>query len=89
METIWLKDVKVHSFSGAKIVDINHHIVPLLERKPGEVILHIGTDDIGDSEEVNAQIANELIKLTRKVTNANIRCTVSLLTEETIVSKHR
>ena len=71
------KDVKVHSFSGAKIADMNHHIVPLLERKPDEVILHIGTNDIGDSEEENAQIANELIKLTRKVTNANIRCTVS------------
>ena len=73
--------MKVHSFSGAKIADMNHHIVPLLERKPDEVILHIGTNDIGDSEEENAQIANELIKLTRKVTNANIRCTVSLLTD--------
>ena len=28
------KDVNVHSVSGAKIVDINHHIVSLLERKP-------------------------------------------------------
>ena len=74
------KDVKVHSFSGAKIADMNHHIVPLLERKPDEVILHIGTNDIRDSEEENAQIADELIKLTRKVMNANIRCTVSLLT---------
>ena len=74
------KDVKVQSFSGAKIADMNHHIVPLLERKPDEVILHIGSNDIGDSEEENAQIADELIKLTRKVMNANIRCTVSLLT---------
>ena len=74
------KDVKVHSFSGAKIADMNHHIVPLLERQPDEVILHIGTNEIGDSEEENAQIADELIKLTRKVMNANIRCTVSLLT---------
>ena len=71
------KDVKVHSFSGAKIANMNHHILPMLERKPNEVILHIGTNDIGVSEEENAQIANELIKLTRKVTNANIRCTVS------------
>ena len=69
------------SFSGAKIVDINHHIVPLPERKPHEVTLHTGTNDIGDSEKENAQIADELIKLTRKVMNANIRCTVvSLLT---------
>ena len=74
------KDVKVHSFSGAKIADMNHHIVLLLERKPDEVILHIGTNDIGDSKEENAQIGDELIKLTRKVMNANIRCTVSLLT---------
>ena len=74
------KDVKVHSFSGAKIADMNHHIVPLLERKPDEVSLHIGANDIEDSEEENAQIADELIKLTRKVMNANITCTVSLLT---------
>ena len=75
--------MKVHSFShslcfsGAKIADINHHIVPLLERKPGKVILHIGTNDIGVSEKDNAQIAAELIKLTRKVTNANIRYSLS------------
>ena len=75
-----VKDVKVHEFSGAKIADMNHHLVPLLERKPDGVILHIGTSDIGVSKEENAQIADELIKLTRKVTNANIRCTVSLLT---------
>ena len=35
------KDVKVHSFSGAKIADMNHHVVSLLERKPDEVILHM------------------------------------------------
>ena len=68
------KDVKVHSFSGAKIVDMNHHIVPLLERKPDEVILHIGTNDIGDSEEENAQIADELIKLTRTECKQKMYC---------------
>ena len=52
--------MKVHSYRGAKIADMNHHIVPLLERKPNKVILHIGTNDIGDSEEENAQIADEL-----------------------------
>ena len=72
------KHLNVYSFSGAKIADVNHHIVLLLERKPDEVILHIGTNDIGDSEEENAQIADELIKLTRRAMNANIRCTVSL-----------
>ena len=74
--------MKVHSFSGAKIADMNHHIALLLERKPDEVILHSGTNDIGDSEEENPPIADELIKLTRKVMNANIRCTVSLLTRK-------
>ena len=56
------KDVKVRSFSGAKIADMNHHIEPLLEVKPDEVILHIGTNDIGDYEEDNAQIVDELIQ---------------------------
>ena len=33
--------MKVQSFSGTKIADMNHHILPLLERNPDEVILLI------------------------------------------------
>ena len=39
-------DVRVisKSFSGATCKDMKHYIVPMLEKKPDELILHIGTN---------------------------------------------
>ena len=36
------------SFSGATCKDMKHYIVPTLEKKPDELILHIGTNDLKD-----------------------------------------
>ena len=37
------------SFSGAKCKDMKHYIMPTLEKKPDEIILHVGTNDLKSS----------------------------------------
>ena len=41
-------NVKVRSFPGAKTNDMFHYLVPLLEKDPEHVILHVGTNDSVD-----------------------------------------
>ena len=38
-------NVKVFHFSGARIEDLNHYIVPIIKNKPDYLILHVGTND--------------------------------------------
>ena len=40
--------VSSKSFSGATCKDMKHYIVSTLEKKPDELILHIGTNDLKD-----------------------------------------
>ena len=42
--------VKVRLFPGAKTEDMFHYLVPLLEKMPDYVILHVGTNDAMDYE---------------------------------------
>ena len=42
--------VKVQPFPGAKTEDMFHYLVPLLEKMPDYVILHVGTNDAMDYE---------------------------------------
>ena len=56
----------VRPFSGAKIEDMFDYILPVLRRRPDVVVLHIGTNDLGDrsltSEEIILQRLDELVK---------------------------
>ena len=38
-------NVKVFHFSGARIKDLNHYIVPIIKNKPDCLILHVGAND--------------------------------------------
>ena len=38
--------IKLRSFPGATCSDMYHYLVPILERKPDHVILHVGTNDL-------------------------------------------
>ena len=71
------KRVKVHSFSGVTTTEMKHFIKPLVQRKPSEIILHVGTNDVDihSAEEV----ADNIIKLTDDIKKKGIRCTVSSL----------
>ena len=75
---VWMmsrvKRVKVHSFSGATTTEMKHFIKPLVQRKPTEIILHVGTNvDIYSAEEV----ADNIIKLTDDIKKKGTSCTVS------------
>ena len=54
------KDVAVKSFSGARIADMDDYLRPLLSKKPDEIILHVGTNNIRDesSRSVDEGIVN-------------------------------
>ena len=55
------KKIKVRYFSEAKIKDIYLYIIPLLEKKPENVILHLGTNDVPYKADTN--ILKNLIEL--------------------------
>ena len=40
------KRVKVYSFSGANIEDMEDFLTPIIRRKPDEIILHVGTNNL-------------------------------------------
>ena len=42
------KDIGVKSFSGARIAHMDDYSRPLLRKKPDEIILHVGTNNIRD-----------------------------------------
>ena len=53
--------LKVKSFPGATIMDMQDHIKPLVRKRPARILLHINTDDATDH---NAdQILGELLEL--------------------------
>ena len=70
------KRVKVHSFSGAT-TEMKHFIKPLVQRKPSEIILHVGTNDVDIHS--TEEVADNIIKLTDDIKKEGIRCTVSSL----------
>ena len=39
------RPVKVHNFPGATVVDVEHYLIPIIRKKPSNIILHVGTND--------------------------------------------
>ena len=58
---------QVKSFPGATVNDMSHYIKPSLERKPDEIILHVGTNDIKFKEA--REIAEKVVDLGREIQN--------------------
>ena len=40
------KVVKVYTFSGASFEDMENYLVPLMNRKPDQIVLHVGANDL-------------------------------------------
>ena len=58
------RKVKIRFFPGAKIKDMFHYAIPLLEKKPDHVILHVGTNDgTNDAYKGGSDISNEILEL--------------------------
>ena len=53
-------------------------LTPLLRKKPDELIIHIGTNNL--QEESPNKIASDIIRLAERVRDSGIRSTVSLIT---------
>ena len=55
------KNVKVFCYPGAKIKDIKYHAIPILNKKPSTIILHVGTNNAVQS--TSREIINDLLNL--------------------------
>ena len=72
------KHVKVNSFSGANMEDMEDFLTPIIRRKPNEIILHVGTNYLQNDSP--GMIANDILKLAQKIENHGIRSAISLIT---------
>ena len=64
------------SFSGATFKNLKHYIVPTLEKKPDELILHIGTNDLKDS--APKEIVRDIMAL-KEFVSSQTKVTISEL----------
>ena len=53
-------NLKERSFTGGKTDDMFHYLVPLLEKNPDYVILHVGTNDAVDHQ--SSDIISKILK---------------------------
>ena len=66
----------VKTFPGATVEDMSDYVMPSLRRKPTEVILHVGTNDIKTSEP--REIAEGIVDLGLKIQNHSPDCNVTI-----------
>ena len=73
------KSVKVYSFSGADTEDMEHFLQPLINKKPDQITLHIGTNDVSNGVTVK-QATDEIMALCEKIKAHGIKCVFSSIT---------
>lgn len=61
--------VVVKPFPGATIRDMRSHVVPTIEKKPDQICLHVGTNDLKSS--TPNDVADAIIELAREVEDAS------------------
>ena len=66
--------VKVFLFSGARIEDINHYIVPVIKNKPDYLILHAGTNDA--TKNSSRKIVDDLLMLRTNISKQLPNCRI-------------
>ena len=54
-------DVKVFYFSGARINDMNHHLMPIIAKLPDYLIHHVGANDA--TTNTSRKIIDDLLML--------------------------
>ena len=70
------KHVKVYSFSEADTEEMSDFIKPLINKKPDEMIIHCGTNNLC-SIKTPEEIVDMILKLRLVIVSYGIRCTVS------------
>ena len=73
--------VKVFDFSGARINDINHHLMPIIAKRPDYLIVHVGINDA--TTNTSRKIIDDLLMLKCNILKElpNCRVIVSKPTE--------
>ena len=66
----------VKAFPGATVEDMSDYIMPSLRRKPEEVILHVGTNNLKFSEP--REIAEGIVNLGLKIQNHSPDCKITI-----------
>jgi len=66
----------VKAFPGATVEDMSDYIMPSLRRKPEEVILHVGTNNLKLSEP--REIAEGIVNLGLKIQNHSPDCKITI-----------
>lgn len=71
--------VKSITISGATCKDMKHYIVPTVDKKPDEIILHVGTNDLKDNQ--TTKIVQDIVALRNFATenSPNTKVTLSQL----------
>ena len=67
---------KVKRFPGSTVDDLNHHIIPIIGKKPTNMIIHIGTNDAPSS--TSREIQDNSLKLKSLVNEKLPQCKVWL-----------
>ena len=72
------RNVKVRHFPGSTVDDMNHHLVPILRKKPSHPIIHVGKNDASSS--TSREILSKLLNLKSISKDINPDCDVWLST---------
>ena len=73
------KTVKVHSFSGSTVQDMEYFVESLLARYPDHLIIHVETNNLSDESVTADRIADDVTQLANKIEERGIKCTISEL----------
>ena len=72
------RHVIVKSYSGATTNDMKHHMIPNIEKKPDQVILHCGTNDLSSDDSADA-ITDNIISVAQSIKKKGIPVTISCI----------
>ena len=78
-------NVKVFYFSGARINDMNHHLMPIIAKQPDYLILHVGTNDA--TTNTSRKIIDDLLMLKSNILKQLPNCRV-IVSKPTIRIDH-
>ena len=74
--------IKFRCFPGAKIKDMYHYVIPLLEKKPENIILHLGKKDAPYKSDT--AILKDLIELKDFILEKSHNCKKITLSTSTV-----
>ena len=72
------RPVKVRNFPGATVPDMEHYLIPIIQKEPSNIILHVGTNDAKNLPSRTVQ--DNLLKLKALVRDSLPTCRVFIST---------